>query len=159
MMDVEVPITLDPQQCMITEQVPPIFPYIITHIQGNLTLKQLDDGNVLIGGGWKGIGDVSRHIKKVRCDSLIGNAQYACRGIPALADLAVMRCWTGLEGRSPDFLPLLGSLKHLPAFYAAACVKGGFTMGPVLGRLISELILSGKTSFPIKEFDINRVLK
>jgi glycine/D-amino acid oxidase-like deaminating enzyme len=156
MVGLDYPITMDPQQVMVTEQVPSIFSHIITHVEGNLTLKQMDSGNVLIGGGWKGIGDMDNNIKRVRYESLIGNLRYACRVIPSLNDLNLIRCWAGLEGRSPDLLPVFGNLNHLPGFYSACCTKGGFTLGPILGKLISELIVKGKTSFPIKAFDANR---
>lgn len=156
MIGLDFPITLDTMQVMVTEQAPIIFPYIITHVEGNLTLKQFDSGNVVIGGGWKGIGNAEKNIKKVNYDSLKGNIQYACRVIPALKKLNLIRCWAGLEGRSPDLLPLLGQLKRFPGFYSACCAKGGHTLGPLLGRMLAELIVEGKTSFPINEFDVNR---
>ncbi len=159
MIGLDVPIRLAPLQAIITEQVPDLFSLMITHIEGKLTLKQLDSGNIFIGGGWRAIGDVRTGTKKVCSESLRGNSQYACRVIPALKGLNVIRCWAGLEGRSPDLFPLLGNLKHIPGFYSACCVKGGFTMGPILGKLVSELIVKGRTSFPIAGFDINRVVE
>jgi len=156
MVGLDFPITLSTQQAMITEQVPTLLPYIITHVEGNLSLKQLDTGNVLIGGGWEAIGDVKSNTKKVRFDSILGNVRCACRVVPALKDLNLLRCWAGLEGRSPDLLPILGKLNHLPGFYCACCAKGGFTLGPAMSKLVSELIVNGKTSFPIEAFDVNR---
>lgn len=158
MIGLDVAITLSPQQMIVTEQAPDLFSPIISHIEGNLTLKQVDSGNILIGGGWQAIGDVRTRKKSVRYESLEGNSQCACRVIPALRNLNVIRCWAGLEGRSPDLLPLLGNLKRQPGFYSACCAKGGFTMGPILGKLISELIVKGRTSFPITRFDINRLM-
>ncbi len=156
MIGLDLPITLDTQQVMVTEQVPRIFSHIITHVEGNLTLKQVDEGNVVIGGGWKGIGDIERNIKKVSFHNLLGNIQYACRAIPSLKNLNFIRCWAGLEGRTPDFRPLLGNLTLLPGFFAACCSKGGYTLGPLLGRTVAELIVKGKTCIPIAEFDVNR---
>jgi len=156
MIGLDFPITLDPQQVMVTEQAPRIFPYIITHVRGNLSLKQMDSGNVVIGGGWKGIGSAEKNIKKVSYHNMQENIQYACRVIPALKELNLIRCWTGLEGRTPDFLPILGNLILLPGFYSASCSKGGYHFGPLWGRILTELIVSGKTSIPIAEFDVNR---
>jgi len=159
MVRVDVSIRLSPMQAMITEKVSEFFSPIITHVSGKLTIKQMDNGSVLIGGGWEGIGDAERFIARIRLESLAGNIQYAGRVIPSLANLRIIRCWTGLEGRSPDLYPLLGSLHHIPNFYCACCAKGGFTMGPALGKLVSELIVEGKTSFPIKAFDVNRAVQ
>jgi glycine/D-amino acid oxidase-like deaminating enzyme len=158
MVGLDVPITPAPQQMIVTEAAPPLFSPIISHVGGRLTLKQVENGNVLIGGGWPAIGDVQRVIKQLKQESLLGNIQLALRVIPALKGLNILRFWAGLEGRSPDFLPLLGNPKTLPGFYCACCAKGGFTMGPILGKLLSELVLNGKASFPIGEFDVNRVL-
>jgi len=66
MIGMDFPITLDPMQVMVTEQAPPLFPHVITHAKGNLTLKQVDSGNVVSGGGWKSIGDAEKNIKKVK---------------------------------------------------------------------------------------------
>jgi sarcosine oxidase subunit beta len=156
MIGLDFPITLDPQQVMVTEQVPKIFPHLITHVKGNLTLKQMDSSNVVIGGGWKGIGNAEKRIKKVSYYNMQANIQYACRVIPGLKELNLIRCWTGLEGRTPDFLPIIGNLTLLPGFYSASCCKGGYHLGPLWGRVLTELILSGKTSIPIAEFDVNR---
>ncbi len=156
MLGLDFPITLDPMQVMVTERAPNIFPHVVTHAKGNMTLKQMDSGNVVIGGGWKGVGDAEKNIKKVKYDSMKGNIQYACRVVPALKKLNLIRCWTGLEGRSPDFLPLLGQLIKFPGFYSACCTKGGQTLGPLLGRTIAEIIADGRTSFPMDGYDINR---
>jgi len=156
MIGMDFSITLDPMQVMVTERASYIFPHVVTHAEGNMTLKQMDSGNVVIGGGWKSIGDADKNIKKVRYDSMKGNIQFACRVIPALKKLNLIRCWAGLEGRSPDFLPLLGQLKKFPGFYSACCTKGGQTLGPLLGRTIAEIITDQRTTFPMEEWDVNR---
>lgn len=157
MIGLDIPITLDPMEVMVTEQAPSIFPHMIMNAKRNLTAKQMESGNVVIGGGWKASGDYKKNIKNIIYESMSGNIQVACRTIPALSHLNIIRCWAGLEGRSPDRLPLLGSPPSFPGFFSACCVRGGFTMGPALGKLASELIVKGKTSFPSKAFDVNRV--
>jgi glycine/D-amino acid oxidase-like deaminating enzyme len=158
MIGIDLAITLDPMQVMVTERAADIFPHVVTHAKGNMTLKQMDSGNVVIGGGWKSLGDVEKHIKKVKYESMEGNIQYACRVVPALEKLHLIRCWSGLEGRSPDFLPLLGQLTKFPGFYSASCTKGGQTLGPLLGRTIAEIIADGKTTFPMDGCDVNRFI-
>jgi glycine/D-amino acid oxidase-like deaminating enzyme len=156
MMGLDFPITLDPMQVMVTERAQHIFPHVITHVRGNMTLKQMDSGNVIIGGGWKSVGDAEKNIKRVKYESMKGNIQYASRVIPALKKLNLIRCWAGLEGRSPDFLPLLGQLIKYPGLYVACCTKGGQTLGPLLGRTIAEIITDGRSDFFVDEWDVNR---
>lgn len=158
MINLDFPITLSPQQSMATERIPPLFPHIINHIKGKLSLKQVDSGNILIGGGWEGFGDLIRDIRNISYESLKGNIQYACQIIPKLKSLNLIRCWIGSEGRSPDRLPLLGNLKHLPGFYTASCAKGGFTLGPALAKITTDLIIKGKSSLFLPHYDVNRYI-
>jgi len=159
MIGLEFPITLDPMQVMVTEPSPPIFEHIITHVRGNLTLKQVDSGNVVIGGGWKGEGDEKKSIKNVIYESMKGNVQSACRAIPALGAINLIRCWVGLEGRTPDQMPLLGPIDSFSGFFSAACVKGGWTLGPLLGKLAAEMILGRRPSLRLDEFAPGRFLE
>jgi len=159
MVNVKVPIRLSVQQAMVTEKVPRLFSRIITHVEGNLTLKQVENKSVLIGGGWKGKADAGGYTSTVQLESLKGNLERAGCVIPALRGLNLLRTWTGLEGRSPDLYPLLGPLQSLPGFYSACCARGGFTMGPVIGKLVTELIVDGGTSFPIEGMDVNRAVQ
>ena len=159
MIGLDFPITLDPMQAMVTEPSPPILDHIITHVRGNLTLKQVDSGNLVIGGGWKGQGDEKRNIKKLLYESMKGNIQSALRAVPALSGINMMRCWVGLEGRTPDKMPLLGELRSLPGFFTSTCVKGGWTLGPILGKLVAEAILGKKPSMPIEHFHPGRFIK
>ncbi len=156
MVNLNFPITLSPQQAMVTERIPTLFPHIISHIKGKLTLKQVESGNILIGGGWEGFGDLDSNSRNISYESMKGNIQIACRVIPSLESINLIRCWIGAEGRTPDRLPLLGKLKHLPGFYTACCAKGGFTLGPALAKIITKLILTGKSHFLLSDFDINR---
>jgi glycine/D-amino acid oxidase-like deaminating enzyme len=158
MIELDMPICLSPQQMMVTEVVPRIIGHVITHIKGKITLKQVDRGNILIGGGWEGHGDLDKNIKLISYESLLGNAQIACRIVPALKKLNLIRCWIGSEGRTPDQLPLIGNLNHLPHFYTACCAKGGFTLGPFIAKIVAELIIKGKTDYPISAFNVNRFI-
>lgn len=158
MIGLDFPVTLDPMQVMVTEPSPPIFERIITHANGNLTLKQVDSGNVVIGGGLRGEGDEKRGIKRPLYQSMEESIKSACRAIPTLQFLNLIRCWVGLEGRTPDKMPLLGELDSCPGFLSASCVKGGWTLGPLLGKVVSEMALGKKSSLPVEEFHPRRFL-
>ena len=67
-------------------------------------------------------------------------------------DLAVLRVWTGVVGVTPDQVPLLGQLHGRPGLYIATG-GAGFTLGPTLGRLLSELILFARPSLPLDLYD------
>ena len=68
-----------------------------------------------------------------------------------------MRCFAGVRPYTPDGLPLLGEVASLKHFFMAAGHEGdGIALAPITGKLISELILEGKSSFDLTEFSPNR---
>jgi glycine/D-amino acid oxidase-like deaminating enzyme len=150
---VSLPVGLDTNMLTITEPARPVMDRIVTNVRGTLTLKQYPNGTCMIGGGWQGHGDVVTRRKDLDYESLLHNVRVAAGVVPGLAPLHVVRSWAGLEGVTPDSLPLLGRLPGHDNVYVTACARGGFTLGPVLGRLLGELIVHGETSMPIAAFD------
>lgn len=60
---------------------------------------------------------------------------------PALAGARVARAWGGLMDFTPDALPVIGPVAHLPGLHICAGHSGhGFGVGPAAGRLAAELI-------------------
>ena len=156
MIGYKLPICLDVNMVSVTEPAPPTIAKILTHARGILTLKQVDNGSCLIGGGWQGIGTLADDRKAVDYDQLVHNLRLATRVIPGLSQLNILRTWAGYEGVTPDSLPYLGRLPGYPDVFCAACARGGFTLAPLLGRLLGELIATGSTSRPITPFDPGR---
>lgn len=153
MLGVAIPISLDVNMVSVTEPARPTIGCIVTHARGILTLKQVANGSCLIGGGWQGIGSIADSRKDIDHDQLVHNLRLAMRVIPGLAQLNVLRSWAGYEGVTPDSYPYLGRLPGHDNVYLAACARGGFTLGPLLGTLLGELILTDRPSRPITIFD------
>ena len=149
---VPLPIGLDTNMLTITEPAGFVMDRLVTHVRGILTLKQYPNGTCIVGGGWQGHGDVATRRKDLDYESLLHNVRVAAGVVPGLARLQAVRSWAGLEGATPDLLPLLGRLPGLDNVFMTACARGGWTLGPVLGRLLSELILHGETSIPVDGF-------
>ena len=54
-------------------------------------------------------------------------------------------------------MPILGEVPAVRGFVLATGFSGhGFAMGPIAGRLVSELIVDGKTSLDISGFRFSR---
>lgn len=153
-----LPVTLDVNMVTVTESAPPTIGNITTHARGILTLKQVANRSCLIGGGWQGVGSLADRRKEIDYDQLIHNLRLAVRVVPGLAELNILRSWAGYEGVTPDSLPYLGRLGDHPDIFCAACARGGFTLGPLLGGLLAELIITGRTSRPITSFDPGRFI-
>ena len=56
MMGVDLPIRARINTVSVTERAPRLMNSVIGHATGLLTMKQKDNGTVLIGGGWQGTG-------------------------------------------------------------------------------------------------------
>jgi glycine/D-amino acid oxidase-like deaminating enzyme len=156
MVGCRLPISLDVNMVSVTEPAGPTIGNIVTHARGILTLKQVANGSCLIGGGWQGVGTLADGRKEINYDQLVHNLRLAVRVVPGLAKLNLIRSWAGYEGVTPDSLPYLGRLGQHPNIYCAACARGGFTLGPLMGQLLAELIATGSTSKPIAIFDPQR---
>lgn len=79
---------------------------------------------------------------------------------PSLRHICVMRQWAGIRDVSPDGWPILGKVEQVPGFILVNGFSGiGFQIGPIVGKLISELIVSGNPSISLDPFSIDRFKK
>jgi len=79
------------------------------------------------------------------------------RTLPSLPRLGIARSWAGYIDATPDLVPVLGEVPDVRGMLLATGFSGhGFAMGPIAGRLMSELILDGKSSLDISGFRFAR---
>ena len=79
------------------------------------------------------------------------------RVLPSLPSLGIARSWAGYIDAAPDLVPVLGEAPQPGGFVLATGFSGhGFAMGPIAGRLVSELIVDGKASLDIAGFRVSR---
>jgi glycine/D-amino acid oxidase-like deaminating enzyme len=141
----------------VTEPWAPVLPHLIQHVGRRLTLKQNQSGTFIIGGGWPGRLDPASGRKMTLRESLVGNTWVAAATYPILNRLRVIRTWGGMIASSPDRVPTIGESRTVRGFYAMQC-GAGFTLGPVVGRLMAELVHTGRTTIPIKAYDPERFM-
>jgi sarcosine oxidase subunit beta len=82
---------------------------------------------------------------------------HAAARVPDFANLAVnpRRCWAGLYEMSPDHHAILGPSPDVRGLYFANGFSGhGVMHSPATGRILADLILTGKTSI-IDAKDLN----
>jgi len=159
MVGLRLPVRCEVQQVMTTDIAPFVFPHIVTHVRGNLTVKQSRaSGKVLIGGGWKGDGDPDSGPARVRRDSMLGNLRWATQNVPSIATTRLLRAWAGFEGRTPDKMMVCGSVGSPRGFYVAGCAAGGFTLAPACGLLTAQLVFGETPAFVADPFLVKRFL-
>ncbi len=116
-----------------------------------LSLKQLDDGAFLLGGGWPGDPTPDQRSYVLRPESVQGNWATACELLPAVGQRRIERSWCGLEAQSFDGLPFIGPVAGLDGLTLALGFSGhGFALSPAVGRCVADQ-LAGR---PTPELDV-----
>ena len=76
---------------------------------------------------------------------------------PILEECQINRGWGGLYAITPDDNPIIGPLPGVGGFFCAIGFSGhGFQQAPTVGRILSELILDGRTDFDLGPFAHDR---
>jgi len=84
----------------------------------------------------------------------------ALERVPLLGQAEILRGWGGLYAMTPDENPIIGKIPEIDGFYCATGFSGhGFQHGLAVGRIMSELILDGKTQFDLSPFGYDRFKK
>jgi glycine/D-amino acid oxidase-like deaminating enzyme len=155
LLGLDLPVTGASIQVSVTEPAAPLIRHLMYHAAGMLTVKQASNGNVLIGGGWP-----ARTLPGGRLSpdprSMAANIGLACRAVPAIAPLRLVRTWPGRVNETPDALPVLGEHSGMPGFFIAAFPWMGFTCGPITGRITADLLLGRDPGFDLSPFAASR---
>lgn len=156
-----VPIRARGPQMGVTEPLPHrILPVVgvWAHDHGGGYLRQVERGNIVFGGGAERT-DVPLDTGYAKADParLPGQLRALLPILPALANVSVIRTWSGCEGYVEDGLPVMGASATTPdLFHAFGFCGHGFQLGPGVGDVMSELIATGKTETPLHDFRIER---
>lgn len=156
MAGVRLPLAHRVIQMVATEPCEPFVEHLLYHVESRLTLKQVANGNVLIGGGWTAARDPVFGQPAVLGESLRGSLAVARNVIPRLGAVSVIRSWAGPNIYTPDGRPILGAVPGHPGLFAAVCNTYGFTLGPLCGLLVAELIAGQPASFDLSSFALSR---
>lgn len=82
----------------------------------------------------------------------------ACRYLPALADLPVVRAWTGLRPATPDNLPVIGAVPGRPRLWLATGHEGtGITTSLATARLLVDRLLGRTPPIDGGPYDVARL--
>ncbi|MDQ4076504.1 MAG: FAD-binding oxidoreductase [Chloroflexota bacterium] len=112
------------------------------------TVRQDRHGRFLLGTTMEDVGfdwsTTPEAADQIRAD--------AARLVPATADLAIERHYSGLRPMPRDGVPFLGPIPHIPGYYIAVG-HSGITLSPIHGKIISDLIVDGETDIDLTPYD------
>lgn len=156
-----VPIHARGPQMGVTEPLPHrILPVVgvWAHDHGAGYLRQVERGNIIFGGGAERT-EVALDTGHAKADParLPGQLRSLLPILPTLANVSVIRTWSGCEGYIEDGLPVMSaSATTSGLFHAFGFCGHGFQLGPGVGDVMAELIATGATAVPIDDFTVER---
>jgi len=151
-----VPLVADAPMLMVTARVDPFLTPVVGAYGRNLSFKQFANGSVLIGGGFRGTADPDRNLARVDVRGLAASARTAAAIFPLIRGAPIVRSWAGIEGFTPDGIPVIGPSAMANAFHAFGFCGHGFQLGPIVGGIIADLVTTGQSTLPIDAFRIDR---
>lgn len=155
--NVEIKMNSVAIQMHLTERIPPRMKYLIQHIGQGLSIKQVDAGQILIGGGWPAKELRLQGISPVSFDSVVGNMQLATRVLPFLKDLRLLRAWTGALGATADEMPIIGKVPDHEGIYVAGGTYS-FTFAPLWAKILMQLMTDQPLEVSIKGLEPDRLI-
>ena len=144
---------------MVTERIAPFLKPVVSLVGRPLSFKQTDQGTLVIGGGLQGRADIEAQKSFVDFSQLSRSARAVTDLFPMTASLRIVRSWAGMEAKTADLLPVIGPSPQAEGFVHVFGFSGhGFQLVPVVGAIVSDLIIHGGTNRMIAPFAAERLM-
>jgi glycine/D-amino acid oxidase-like deaminating enzyme len=145
LLGITIPVNQLRGQILVTEPLKPFLNYTISG------LRQANNGEVLIGYSMEQVG----FDRSTTLDVIQETANMAVHYVPSLRKVKIVRAFSGIRAMPEDGFPIIGKVPGFENLYVAA-THSGITLSPLIGTLLTELIMDGETSIPIDRYSISR---
>ncbi len=143
---VHLPLMPARNTMLVTQPVRPLFDEFVSSHELQVYIRQARKGHIHVGGVFTVDDTFDQAVSRTEIEHL----SRACDMLPALQGLSILRAWSGTLDITPDHLPVIGRPSRLDGYVVAAGFSGhGFCLGPIVGKLISEMIVDGSSSIDI----------
>ena len=151
-----VPLEIIAPMLMVTMRMPHFLRPTVLNATQRCTLRQRPNGTLLMGGG-RSVPDAEAMQSPIDFDVLTVMAGKICRMFPCMENAILQRAWSAVESQLPDNIPIIGpSNTEERLFHAFGFSAHGFAISPIIGVIMADLVLTGRTSLPITPFAIGR---
>ncbi len=152
-----LPITPVGPSVMVTAPMPRLLSPFITANKRKLWFNQARNGSILICGGYLADIDLEKGKTRLRFSELQKCVRVAYDLLKIVENIPLVRAWAGLDGDSPDKFPLIGYSSRVPGFmHACGFSKHGFALSPMVGSVVSSLMLGKKPEVSIAGLELDR---
>lgn len=151
---VDIPIVFYNARIMVTEALPPIIEQFVE--TDNFYYRQALEGNLHIGG--QIMRDQVINIEKgVKFRDFVEVGRHLPAFLPITRKIHLIRAFGGIIHSTPDKIPILDKVPGFDNFFVTTGFSGhGFCLGPIIGKLIAEWIVDGKSSMDLRAFRYSR---
>lgn len=143
---------------MVTDRLPGLMNGTSLGLTGRLLgLMAANNGTVIVGGGYRSPFDLER--EKIWVDPLQMStaSKIMIEILPKLKDAQMIRCWTAFEGHLKDKVPVVGESANVSGlFHVCGFSAHGFQLAPMMGRVMSQIILGREPELPLHDFRPDR---
>lgn len=149
-----LPIVTYPLQAMVTQPLKPFLNPLVSSSALHCYVQQTGRGEILIGGGSDPYPLYSTSSTLSLKENLLA---HAIEMFPFIANVKLMRQWSGLTDMTSDYSPIMG-LSPVENYYLdAGWGTWGFKSTPICGKTMAELVASGgKVPEIIAPFSLDR---
>lgn len=140
-----MPVTPERGQIIVTERIKPFFPYAAN------CLRQSAEGSVLLGSSHDGAGfDDGTNVQ-----TGANLCRLATKVFPRLAQASIVRQWGSLRVMTPDGLPIYEESARFPGAFAVTC-HSGVTLASIHALETGPAIAAGSLPAGSGEFSSRR---
>jgi sarcosine oxidase subunit beta len=143
----------------VTDRHSRILPAVMGVLGHTLSLKQLDTGQFVIGGGVRASANLSANKATLALPELAESMKLVVKLFPELTNSNVVRCWSGIEGYMPDNLPVIGRGQQDGLFHGFGFSAHGFQLGPAVGEALADLVMGQQPRVSLEAFNASRFCK
>jgi len=149
----DLPITVRKSRLMVTERLAHAVDQFV--MLDKLYYRQTLEGNIHIGGlSPQGAEDFD---KSVLFRDFAEIFQWLPQNLPFFRNVNIIRAFAGLTQNTADAVAILDKAPGLENLFLAVGFSGhGFCLGPIVGKLIAEWIVDGKSSMDLGKLRLNR---
>ena len=152
-----VPYGFNAFQMLLTNALPAFVTPVVGAAGRPLSFKQAESGHVMIGGGHKGFARLDTGAVTLDVPRIGYSARTAMELFPVLREAKVVHAWAGIEGVTPDEIPVIGRSPRADGLVHAFGFCGhGFALAPLIGDIVAQLLLDGVSPHPVAPFAADR---
>jgi sarcosine oxidase subunit beta len=145
---IEVPVRPQRHQMCFFRRPPGFSPHpgIVDRPHGTYMRPEHGDLTIHGVGHYAEVVDPEGYNESVDPDQILRNAELIARRFPIMEHGLAMGGYAGVYDTTPDEQPVLGAVPEYEGLYVDFGWSGhGFKHAPVIGDILSELVLTGKT--------------